>query len=492
MAQIKTRKKTNCPIFGTPKELWPNKLPTYHDVMKYYLFIKQEFKPERTSKEPTVLEISERVAIEIRQIWEKASIPVIIHKRVLQMIRAYHDKYRNLTKPYKKRQGSENYKNKIRIFQENSRRLFDICSCKCKNIGNSMCTCEKNRRVPKRETAFLIDQRTERKMIIGSIDLVTTKRESDRIERKERDLSLAQRDVVFQQPSCSHGLTSVRNRITNVSDSIDLELTHISRSGPPEKALTLQDDILEPPSKQMRVNLSSLALACDRTGVSDRSAAITASTVLQDFGVVTSDDKSFVVDRSKVRRERTKMRSELKQDEGTEPILGLYFDGRRDKTMPVEKKGSKYYRKIQIEEHYVLVSEPGDNYFGHVTCQSGSAQNIKTAIINYLNSNSVDVSFLSVVGCDGTAVNTGPKGGVIRLLEHNLNRPLQRLVCQLHANELPLRHLMLHLGGQTSGPRCFSGQIGTELQRCEKLPTVEFEIISTTLPRITNQNLSTI
>ena len=173
-----------------------------------------------------------------------------------------------------------------------------------------MCTCEKNRRVPKREIAFLIDQRTERKMIIGSIDLVTTKRENDRIERKERDISLAKRDEVFQLPSCSHGRTPVRNRITNVSDSIDLELTQISRSGLPEKGLTLQDDILEPPSKQMRVNLPSLTLACDRTGVSDRSAAIIASAVLQDFGVVTSDDKSFVVDRSKVRRERTKMRSE--------------------------------------------------------------------------------------------------------------------------------------------------------------------------------------
>jgi hypothetical protein len=50
---------------------------------------------------------------------------------------------------------------------------------------------------------------------------------------------------------------------------------------------------------------------------------------------------------------------------------------------------------------------------------------------------------------------------------------------------------MLHLDGQTTGPRCFSGEIGTELQQCEKLPVVQFEIISTTLPTITDENLST-
>jgi len=43
-----------------------------------------------------------------------------------------------------------------------------------------------------------------------------------------------------------------------------------------------------------------------------------------------------------------------------------------------------------------------------------------------------------VMGCDGTNVNTGAVGGVIRLLEEHLNRPLQWLVCMMHANELPL------------------------------------------------------
>ena len=56
------------------------------------------------------------------------------------------------------------------------------------------------------------------------------------------------------------------------------------------------------------------------------------------------------------------------------------------------------------------------------------------------------------IGCDGTNVNSGVKGGVIRLLELELGRPLQWLICLLHANELPLRHLLQKLDGVTHGP----------------------------------------
>ena len=49
------------------------------------------------------------------------------------------------------------------------------------------------------------------------------------------------------------------------------------------------------------------------------------------------------------------------------------------------------------------------------------------------------------VGCDGTAVNTGIRGGIIRLLEVALNRPLQWFVCQPHANELPLKCISMGL-----------------------------------------------
>jgi hypothetical protein len=98
---------------------------------------------------------------------------------------------------------------------------------------------------------------------------------------------------------------------------------------------------------------------------------------------------------------------------------------------------------------------------------------------------------LVAIGCDGTNVNTGRTGGVIRLLEDELQRPLQWLICQLHFNELPLRHLLLHLDGVTSGPRSFSGPIGKQMSTCEKSPIVAFSPIDVNLPDMTDVTLST-
>ena len=90
-------------------------------------------------------------------------------------------------------------------------------------------------------------------------------------------------------------------------------------------------------------------------------------------------------------------------------------------------------------------------------------------------------TFLAV-GCDGTNVNTGRHNGIIRLLEKELNKPLQWLIGQLHANELPLRHLLKHLDGATSGPCVFRGVIGKAIAFCEKKPITSFQPINSDLP----------
>uniref|UniRef100_A0A6P7GE74 Uncharacterized protein LOC114338272 n=1 Tax=Diabrotica virgifera virgifera TaxID=50390 RepID=A0A6P7GE74_DIAVI len=47
------------------------------------------------------------------------------------------------------------------------------------------------------------------------------------------------------------------------------------------------------------------------------------------------------------------------------------------------------------------------------------------SILTFLSSNSIDVNQIMAVGCDGTVVNQGNKGGVIRLLEIKFPPPLQ-------------------------------------------------------------------
>lgn len=78
---------------------------------------------------------------------------------------------------------------------------------------------------------------------------------------------------------------------------------------------------------------------------------------------------------------------------------------------------------------------------GHIALSSGRAQVVSKKIIEFLHTKAINCDNVLVIGCDGTAVNTGAKGGVIRCMEQNLHRPLQWFICQLHANELTLRHL---------------------------------------------------
>ena len=70
---------------------------------------------------------------------------------------------------------------------------------------------------------------------------------------------------------------------------------------------------------------------------------------------------------------------------------------------------------------------------------------------------------LKVIGTDGIATMAGKKPGCIASLETKLGRPLQCIVCLLHLNELPLRHIFEQLNGSTKGPGSFSGMIGKQL-----------------------------
>ncbi|GBN13374.1 hypothetical protein AVEN_2047-1 [Araneus ventricosus] len=78
-------------------------------------------------------------------------------------------------------------------------------------------------------------------------------------------------------------------------------------------------------------------------------------------------------------------------------------------------------------------------------------------------------------------MNAGWKGGVIRLLETYVGRQLQWNICTLHANQLPLRHLILEMDGCTKGPYSYSGVNGLLLKYCEKTPVVKFDQIDCTL-----------
>ncbi|GBL85629.1 hypothetical protein AVEN_193097-1 [Araneus ventricosus] len=93
----------------------------------------------------------------------------------------------------------------------------------------------------------------------------------------------------------------------------------------------------------------------DRFGISDRADAAILSAALQDVGIISESNVLNVVDRNKIRRGRTKARTTLLSQvlkDYDHDRFGLYFDGRKDRTLSMEDNR----RKVIIEEHGSLVT----------------------------------------------------------------------------------------------------------------------------------------
>jgi hypothetical protein len=115
--------------------------------------------------------------------------------------------------------------------------------------------------------------------------------------------------------------------------------------------------------------------ACERTSVSERVAAITASATFQDVRLLTEHKISRALDRSKLRRQRTKLLSDNRQvqtDDKIRTLHGFCFYECTNKPIVEGKLGAKFYHRFVTEVH-VLVQEPEseDSFWKDF----GSAQN---------------------------------------------------------------------------------------------------------------------
>lgn len=79
---------------------------------------------------------------------------------------------------------SSTYQRKIEVFLSTNEKLLDIAAFKCAYFEN--CRCDKKNRVLLFEQGFLLDQRSFRKMGIGSKDSATTKKLEKRQKRKNK------------------------------------------------------------------------------------------------------------------------------------------------------------------------------------------------------------------------------------------------------------------------------------------------------------------
>jgi hypothetical protein len=66
------------PVFGAPCELPETQLSTYYDVMKYYLWVRYDLKPDIAAQDPTVEEISVMLQEKLLKFGIKHLFPLLL------------------------------------------------------------------------------------------------------------------------------------------------------------------------------------------------------------------------------------------------------------------------------------------------------------------------------------------------------------------------------------------------------------------------------
>jgi hypothetical protein len=189
--------------------------------------------------------------------------------------------------------------------------------------------------------------------------------------------------------------------------------------------------------------------------------------LMKDLGLVKKESTSLLLCPSKVRRERKRWGGKLEEEHLAQSLPhGLYSDGKCVDTLVRDtvttrvqvpgRRGRAAFREVTIvsnkvekQEHFVVVSEPGEKYCSHVTPYNGSGAAIARELVAVVRERGVQ---LQVLGMDGCSVNCGIHNGVFRLLELDLGYSVQHCVCLIHLNELPIRHYFIMMDGVTSGP----------------------------------------
>ena len=92
---------------------------------------------------------------------------------------------------------------------------------------------------------------------------------------------------------------------------------------------------------------------------------------------------------------------------------GVYVDGRKDATLTFYKDvDGVSHQTTVIEEHYVVVGEPGELYLTHFTPEDGKGLTIANGLYKKIENSQLQDS-LTVIGTDGTNTMTGPTNGFI-------------------------------------------------------------------------------
>lgn len=356
-------RSAGCPILGAPSELPLSQLPTNADVLKSYQYVRYHLKV--SALEPTISEISNQIADNVRAVWTRASIPVISNESIVKKVKKLHETYRDKIKRvelYDSRNQTKEMLDLMNSFRnECESTLFDVAACKCASFNE--CTCPKDRRVPIDEQDFLIDQRSGHRMYhIDRVDQKATRK----IRRREIRLQKEEERQRRYQESLQEASTSASIPFDEDEEMFDEETEHDEATDDDE------DDeyryISQERESSNDINLLLVAVELDRAGVSDRAGARICNALFTALGIIDQNNRTAVIDRYKIRRARDQVHNIItaKNLETKQNPQCLYFDGKKDATKIQVRKDGKLHPETIKEDHY-CICDPAGEFVGHIT-----------------------------------------------------------------------------------------------------------------------------
>ena len=475
-------------FIGPSAELPQADLPTLRDVLCQCLLLRE--RQIASNADYDLLTMASDVLPLILNIWRRANakfVEVPIRVGTDRLTQKIKTKWETMVK-IASRKGKLSARQK-QAFVEDLDKLFNILTCvfpfidcanaKCDDKSctsvHMNCKCPREAMIPKLDLSFIKDQRektgTKGKLQMALGDSKETARQVKALKRKEVEAKRAEeRELkkVKEEEELKERISVEEERVRQEEEEEELKEGESQNEGEDEMREVHVDPTFQSPSvdrrirsethQQNRTPLPSVAEVVCRGGGSRRFAAAIVTATLIDYGIITKDNKSQITTKDKIQREIDRcINSQEMQIDEDKPIKCVFFDGRNDSTkvMLEDERGKKYPSTVR-EEHITMTSEPGGTYIGHFAPDGKDAPAQTASFNNFLAEHGIDKT-IEIIGGDSTNIVMGPWGGVMTLLEKILGRRLVRVVCELHTNELALRHIITELDGPTSGANTFSG-----------------------------------
>ena len=370
----------------------------------------------------------------------------------------------------------------------------------CKFKAHIICTCPRECKIPEMELRWLFSQRNKTgekaDMMMSGVDKKETKRQNKAVKRmndkieaerkrrkrdQEEELSMQERISEFEGENIEYVQASTEFQDPPHEDHLGLEelIDNILASNLGEYAYLVKRFLMPAKSKQNTMPIPNTASACVRYGISSRAGAAIASEFLKDLiaAEYLKPEMSFLAcDGKKIARAKEKIMKKSRENDTKEKIIGIAYDGRKDsntKSM-VRDSATGNMKMVTIkEDHETVTIEPSGEYLTHFVPDTPIypekpalkiAQKLHEILVEHDS-----VYSLQVLQGDSTAQNTGWKGGTHAHLEKLLGRKLFWGICNIHTNELPLRHLIARLDGPTCSNKGFTGPVCSLLTKIDKM-----------------------